>query len=50
MSEGYREDTRDEIGSREGSRHDGDVGIDRDDLSGKMSWKKWEGLRTSTLR
>ena len=32
MSEGYREDTRDEIGSREGSRHDGDVGIDREDF------------------
>ena len=28
MSEGYREDTRDENGSQEGSRHDYDVGID----------------------
>ena len=32
MSEGYREDTRDEIGSREGSCHDGDVGFDREDF------------------
>ena len=32
MSEVYREDTRDENGSQEGSRHDFDVGIDTDDF------------------
>ena len=32
MSEGYREDTRDENGSQEGSRHDYDVGFDTDDF------------------
>ena len=43
----YREETRDESGSDQGSCNDHDVGIDTDDFVWKMLWKRSADLRTS---
>ena len=43
----YREETRDESGSDQGSCNDHDVGIDTDDFVWKTLWKRSADLRTS---